>query len=180
MRPMTISDVASKAGIRPSAIRYYERSGVLPRPARAGGRRLYDGAVLKRLAVVLLARDAGFTIREICVLLRDDSGNAALSRRQAMATRKLGDLDDMLRRTKLMRGVVQSMMTCRCNSVEECGDLIVRDRRARTMRPRVRAQAGRLPRGLAGRHQLNKRTSAAARSALASSAVNPVGRNSRT
>ena len=52
--PMSIGDVAIKAGIRASATRYHERSGVLPRPARAGGPRRYDDAVLKQLAVVIV------------------------------------------------------------------------------------------------------------------------------
>ncbi|MGH7749921.1 MAG: MerR family transcriptional regulator, partial [Candidatus Dormibacteria bacterium] len=78
---MTIGEVASRAGIRASAIRYYERSGVLPPAARAGARRQYDEAVLKQLAVVILAREAGFTIREIRALFRDFSADATASLR---------------------------------------------------------------------------------------------------
>jgi DNA-binding transcriptional MerR regulator len=63
MKPMTIGDVARRAGVRSSAIRFYERSGVLPPARRASGQRRYDKAVVKQLAVVTLAREAGFTIR---------------------------------------------------------------------------------------------------------------------
>ena len=134
MTPMTIGDVASKAGIRASAIRYYERSGLLPPAARAGGRRKYDDAVLKHLAVVMLAREAGFTIREIKVLFRDFSADGPVStRRRAMGSRKLLELEAAFRRTKLMCDVVRAMMECRCKNLEECGESILRnkDRRRR-------------------------------------------------
>jgi hypothetical protein len=40
-RPMSIGAVAAQAGMRPSSIRYYEQIGLLPRPDRVGGRRVY-------------------------------------------------------------------------------------------------------------------------------------------
>ena len=132
MRHMSIGDVASKAGIRASAIRYYERSGVLPPAARVSGRRQYDNAVLKQLAVVTLASEAGFTIREIRALFCDFGPEATASMRwRTMATGKLHELEGVLRRTKLMRGVVRAMMECRCKTLEECGEAVLRDKNAR-------------------------------------------------
>src|SRR5690242_17893511 len=49
---MTISAVARQAGLQPSAIRYYERVGLLPPPIRAQGQRRYDAHVLQQLAVI--------------------------------------------------------------------------------------------------------------------------------
>jgi MerR family transcriptional regulator, redox-sensitive transcriptional activator SoxR len=75
---MGIGAVASRAGVRPSALRYYERIGLLPTPERENGQRRYDGEVLRevldRLAVVRVAQQAGFTISEIRPLLDGFSG----------------------------------------------------------------------------------------------------------
>lgn len=127
MKPMTIGDVARRAGVRTSAIRFYERSGVLPPARRASGQRRYDKAVLKQLAVVTLAREAGFTIREIRALFRDFSTDTTASTRwRSIAAGKLEELDAVLRRTKLMRSVVRAMMECRCQTLEACGEVIMR------------------------------------------------------
>ena len=51
--------------MKPSAIRYYEKLGILPVPERVSGRRCYDKTVLYRLAVIQQARQAGFGLDEI-------------------------------------------------------------------------------------------------------------------
>ena len=61
---MTIGSLARKAGVRPSAVRYYERMGLLPAPLRRSGRRDYDPDAVAQLAVVRFALSTGFTLRE--------------------------------------------------------------------------------------------------------------------
>ena len=65
MERLSIGEVGRRSGVAPSAIRYYERLGLLPRPARAGGKRRYDASVLEWLSLIALAREAGFTMKEI-------------------------------------------------------------------------------------------------------------------
>src|SRR5881398_1043098 len=92
---LAIGEVADRAGVEPSAIRYYESLGLLPRPSRVGGKRRYGDDVLDRLALIALAKDAGFTIKEIRALVSDfapDSGPA--ERWRILATRKLAELDE--------------------------------------------------------------------------------------
>jgi MerR family redox-sensitive transcriptional activator SoxR len=127
---MSIGDVAAKAGIRASAIRYYERKGVLPLPSRTNGRRQYDdNTILKQLAVLRLATEAGFTIREIKSLFRDFGPDVAASTRwRRMADGKLRELEESLRRTELMRSVLQAMLKCGCATLEQCGEQILRHR----------------------------------------------------
>lgn len=60
---LTVGEVARRAGIRTSAIRYYERVGLLPAPPRVSRHRRYDPSVVQRLAVLYLAQEAGFTSR---------------------------------------------------------------------------------------------------------------------
>jgi MerR family redox-sensitive transcriptional activator SoxR len=65
---MKIGEVAKKAGIRPSAIRFYERAGVLPPASRKSGQRHFGSDVELYLTIIERARQAGFTIAEIKVL----------------------------------------------------------------------------------------------------------------
>jgi DNA-binding transcriptional MerR regulator len=61
--------VARRAGVRPSALRYYEELGLITASSRAGGRRQYDDGVLRRLHVIAFAKESGFTLAEIRALL---------------------------------------------------------------------------------------------------------------
>ena len=66
---LTIGEVARRAGVRASAIRYYEEAGLLEEPERVGGKRRYDEEALRRLALIGGAKRAGFTLGEIRTLL---------------------------------------------------------------------------------------------------------------
>src|SRR5258708_26652994 len=65
MAGMSIGEVARKMGLRSSAIRYYERLGLIPKAPRVSGRRRYDDRVLERLAMVRFAKHVGFSVAEI-------------------------------------------------------------------------------------------------------------------
>lgn len=123
---LTIGEVARRAGLRASAIRYYESSGVLPAPRRVNGRRRYDASVLGRLAVIHLAQQAGFTVAEIKGLFADFAPETpAMARWQALATRKLAEVDAVMSRAREMRGVLEEcLLQCRCLSLDECARLI--------------------------------------------------------
>ena len=74
----TIGTAARRAGVNIETIRYYEREGVVPKPARgANGRRVYGEAEIGRLAFVRRARELGFTLVEIRALARLAAGPAA-------------------------------------------------------------------------------------------------------
>lgn len=122
MDEITIGQVARRAGIRPSAIRYYESSGVLPAPRRVNGRRRYDAGVLRRLAIIGLAQEAGFTIAEIRGLFYDFEAETPASERwQALARRKLAEVDALIARVQGMKRLLEGcLLVCRCPSLDEC------------------------------------------------------------
>ncbi len=128
MPQLTVSEVARQLGLRPSAIRYYERIGVLLPAQRISGQRRYDNTVLHRLAVVQRARQTGFTLDEIRQLFfgfRD--GTPASKRWQKLSRRKLSELDSQLERIKTMQHLLRRMMqSCRCDTLDECGKRIFR------------------------------------------------------
>ena len=69
MTKLTISEVARQAGIRASAIRYYESVGLLPMPQRVSGQRRYHAEILRRLAFIQAAQAVGFSVAEMQTLL---------------------------------------------------------------------------------------------------------------
>jgi MerR family transcriptional regulator, redox-sensitive transcriptional activator SoxR len=125
---MAIGEVARRAGLRPSALRYYERLGLLPEPGRASGRRRYDDAVLLRLRVIGFGRECGFSLREIRQLFAGRPYSATL---RGLASRKLIELSRAIERLQAMRGLLRSALRCDCLTLEQCGRRIDPAGRAR-------------------------------------------------
>jgi MerR family transcriptional regulator, redox-sensitive transcriptional activator SoxR len=114
---LTIGEVAKKAGLRASAIRFYEKIGLLPKPMRSGGQRRYDLSVLGRLALLQRARDCGLTLEETGGFF-NDCGRPA-ERWQRIACGKIAELDALIERVVRMRDLLQRR--CDCADIEECG-----------------------------------------------------------
>lgn len=122
---LPIGEVARRAGLNASAIRYYERIGLLPRPARAHGRRRYDASILEWLSLIALAREAGFTMAEIKRLVSGFTpGSRPAARWAELAARKLTELDETIARTERMRDVLRIALECGCFRLEDCRALL--------------------------------------------------------
>lgn len=122
---LTIGEVSRRTGLRPSAIRYYEKAGLLPRPARVSGRRQYDADIFEWLSLIALAREAGFTMAEIKRLVKDfKPGTAPAARWRELATRKLDEIDAMVARAERMRAVLRVALDCGCFRLEDCSALL--------------------------------------------------------
>jgi MerR family redox-sensitive transcriptional activator SoxR len=120
-----IGEVARRAGVRPSTLRYYEGIGMLPPPERVNGRRRYDGEVLgevlDRLAVVRVAQQAGFTISEIRTLLDGFSEDTPPSERwRLLAEEKLPEVEELVERALGMKRLLERSMRCECLRLEDC------------------------------------------------------------
>ncbi|HWY55200.1 MAG TPA: MerR family transcriptional regulator [Terriglobales bacterium] len=123
MPQLTISEVARRAGLQPSAIRYYEQIGILFPPQRISGQRRYDTAVLHRLAVIQRARQTGFTLDEIRELFFGFREVVPASQRwQKLSRKKLEELEELIRQIKTMQQLLRKMMDCcRCDTLDQCG-----------------------------------------------------------
>ncbi|SRR6266487_3926037 len=126
MEEFSIGDVAKRAGIRASAIRYYESVEVLPAPQRVNGRRRYDSHVLERLAVIQIAQQAGFTVAEMRTLFNGFTPETPASARwEALAQQKLAEVDEMIRHAQAMKRVLEEeLLRCRCLTLDECARCI--------------------------------------------------------
>jgi MerR family redox-sensitive transcriptional activator SoxR len=121
MEELAIGEVARRAGIRPSALRYYESIGLLPAPRRVSGRRRYDESTVQMLRVVQLAQQAGFTVAEIQTLLHGFAPETPPAARwQPLARKKLRELDALIERAQQMKQVLETGLNCGCLRLEDC------------------------------------------------------------
>src|SRR3954469_3949378 len=114
---LRIGDVAKRAGVNMSLIRYYERIGLLPAPERVSGQRRYDAAILRRLAVIDVAQRAGLSLDEIAELVH--AGNAPMSAElRELAQRKLPEIDALIDRAQRVREWLETATGCGCQTID--------------------------------------------------------------
>jgi DNA-binding transcriptional MerR regulator len=126
---LSISEVAEATGLQSSALRFYEREGLIMPAARAGGRRHYDPSVLQRLAAIALLQEAGFTIGEIAQLLGPETNQ---QRWRSMAEQRLRDIDTHTSRVAAARELLVAALRCDCSGLDACD--LVSERRGRHRR----------------------------------------------
>ena len=119
---LTIGQVAAQAGVRTSAIRYYEDVGVLPTAERVGGRRRYTVDVLRRLAIIDVAQRAGFSLDEVRELLGGASGaGPAYESVRGLADRKLPEIQALIERAEAVKRWLEVASACECSTLDVCG-----------------------------------------------------------
>jgi len=98
---LTISQVAQRAGVRTSTIRYYEQIDLLPTARRSNGRRQYDASILERLAFIQVTQNLGFTLAEIQRLFHHQEAAASLPELwQSLARQKLADVNRLIQHAR--------------------------------------------------------------------------------
>ena len=118
---LLIGEVARRAGLSTSALRYYEKVGLPPPPVRVSKRRIYDAKVLGRIRVILLALDAGFTVKETRTFLSGYPLTTTPAERwRTLAVKKIGELDAQMARLSQMKSILNDSFQCRCTRIEDC------------------------------------------------------------
>lgn len=125
MGSVTIGELARRAGVAPSAVRYYERVGLLPAPGRQNGRRIYAADALPRLAVILHARRLGFSIAETRRLVSIFPPGTPSARWKTLADAKLKELDELIAQATATKAMLEVISRCRCESWEQCGNALL-------------------------------------------------------
>lgn len=119
---LSIGEVAKEANVSVSAIRFYERNGLLPEAERTSGKRRFGPDTVRRLGIIGVAKQAGFSLGEARALLDSiDRGAPAHEQLQALADRKLPDVEALIDRARAMRDWLLVASTCGCESLEDCG-----------------------------------------------------------
>lgn len=118
---MKIGEIAARAGLATSAIRYYEKAGLLKPPGRASGRRVYQQEALYQLVIIRFAQQTGFTLKEIRLLLHGfPESTTASTRWRKLAGRKIPELEAASRRAQAMKKTLEKMLGCKCQKLEQC------------------------------------------------------------
>jgi MerR family transcriptional regulator, redox-sensitive transcriptional activator SoxR len=120
-KELSIGEVATRAGVKTSTLRYYESIGLLPTAKRISGQRRYQEDTLQLLRVLQLAQDAGFTLAEMQTLVHGFASHTPPAARwQELASKKLAELDAQLERIKHMQGILHIALECGCLRLEDC------------------------------------------------------------
>src|SRR5215218_81191 len=109
-RLLTIGELARRAGVATSALRYWEELGLLPTPARISGQRHYPESAVGLVGVILLLRDVGFSLAEQKELMT--SRAVARADWQRLARRKLAELDDQIAKAQTARKAIDHALHC--------------------------------------------------------------------
>jgi MerR family redox-sensitive transcriptional activator SoxR len=118
MEMLTIGEAAKRAGVQPSALRFYERRKVIPAPARVNGRRLYSEAHLRVIEMARYAQGLGFTLEEVRQLFGPAAAEGAAWR--PLAEAKLGQLEETIRRARQMKKAIEAGLACGCLRAGDC------------------------------------------------------------
>jgi MerR family redox-sensitive transcriptional activator SoxR len=110
---MTIGAVARAAGVKTSAIRYYESVGILPPPPRHNGVRVYDDVTIAQLQLLRFYRASGIPIRRLALLFPEDDEIRRQHHRQAIL-RRIAEIDRLIDEAHSTRAQLEALLECRC------------------------------------------------------------------
>jgi len=119
---LTIGEVATRSGVAASALRFYERRGLIAAARSDGNQRRYDRSVLRRIAFVQAGRAAGITLSEIGTALEGLPTHRTPSRRdwERLSKRWRDDLDARIETLEALRNRLSTCIGCGCLSIDKC------------------------------------------------------------
>ena len=121
---LTIGEMAQRAGVNIETVRYYERRGLIPRPARSeSGYRLYSEDTINLIKFIRHAKELGFSLREIKELLSLRIGEGvSCAQVRGRAEAKIAEIEERIRSLKKMKNALVKL-TKECSGkgpVSEC------------------------------------------------------------
>jgi MerR family redox-sensitive transcriptional activator SoxR len=119
---LSIGEVAARSGVAPSALRFYERQGLIESARTDGNQRRYDRAVLRRIAFIQAGRAAGVPLAEIQVSLAGLPTSRTPTRRdwERLSNKWRDDLDARIETLQALRDRLTTCIGCGCLSIDQC------------------------------------------------------------
>jgi MerR family redox-sensitive transcriptional activator SoxR len=119
---LTVGEVAQRSGFAPSALRYYEREGLLSADRTAGGQRRYERHVLRRLAFIRAARNIGLSLEEVKQSLAALPGGRTptVADWNRVSRSWRGRLDEEIAALQALRDGLDGCIGCGCLSLKRC------------------------------------------------------------
>jgi MerR family redox-sensitive transcriptional activator SoxR len=125
---MRIGELSRRSGVPASALRYWEQVGLFPRVPRVSGRREYGDDSLRRVGLLLLAQECGFTLAETRRLFSPGlDGRPPSARWEMLADVKLAEIERVERLLQQMRSALESVRSCHCVDLDTCGALALQE-----------------------------------------------------
>jgi MerR family redox-sensitive transcriptional activator SoxR len=122
---MKIGMLARRTGLNASAIRYYEKVGLLAGPHRSGGQRRYADEAVPRVLLIRFASEMGFTLAEVKLFLSGLRDDAPVGPRwKKLAQRKIEEVDRTIERARRLKQLFRNLLRCRCRSLKVCMDCL--------------------------------------------------------
>ena len=120
---LTVSDVAERSGFAPSALRFYEREGLIHATRTTGNQRRYQRSVLRRLAFIRAARNVGLTLDEVAAALATlpDTRTPTKADWTRLSRSWRSRLDAQIAALEKLRDGLDSCIGCGCLSLQRCG-----------------------------------------------------------
>jgi MerR family transcriptional regulator, redox-sensitive transcriptional activator SoxR len=145
---LTIGEVSARSGVAPSALRFYERRGLISASRTDGNQRRYDRSVLRRLAFVQAGRAAGISLEQIGAALATLPRGRTPGRRdwERLSNRWRDDLDDRIAVLSALRQRLTTCIGCGCLSIDRC-ELLNPDDEAAAQGPGAHYLTAEGPRG---------------------------------
>lgn len=109
---MTIGEVAKAAEVAPSTIRFYEASGILPKPARSNGIRRYEAAIVESLRVIRFYRSVGVSIEDLVAMFGRAPQN--VRSQHEVVERRIEEIDDVIAQARAMKRRLRKLLACEC------------------------------------------------------------------
>lgn len=117
-RVLTIGQLARRAGVATSALRYWEGRGLLPEPARVAGQRRYPESAVAQVGVILLLRDVGFSLAEQQAFVA--ARGVASDEWRQLTRRKLAELDEHVAKARSAREAIAHALRCPHEDIQQC------------------------------------------------------------
>jgi MerR family transcriptional regulator, redox-sensitive transcriptional activator SoxR len=119
---LTIGQVAERSGVAASALRFYERRGLIGTTRTDGNQRRFDRSVLRRIAFIQAGRAAGITLTEIGTALESLPTHRTPSRRdwERLSKHWRDDLDARIETLQALRNRLSTCIGCGCLSIDKC------------------------------------------------------------
>ena len=119
---LTVSEVSQRSGFAPSALRFYERQGLVTATRTTGGQRRYERNVLRRLAFVRAARNVGLTLEEVAAALATLPAGRTPTRAdwERLSRGWRSRLDEQITALQALRDGLDSCIGCGCLSLRRC------------------------------------------------------------
>jgi MerR family redox-sensitive transcriptional activator SoxR len=119
---LTIGEVAERSGVAPSALRFYEREGLIVATRTSGNQRRYARATLRRIALVQAGKRAGIPLEEIRSALAALPNNRTPTKRdwERLSRRWKAEIDERIATLEALRGRLVGCIGCGCLSLQTC------------------------------------------------------------